>query len=215
MEGWKKDKLVITMVQTKQKAVALTFDDGPDPEKTPAVLESLAKHQAKGTFFVVGNLAEKYPDLMKKIADQGHELANHRYSHSYERFSKNETAIFAEEIEATNKIISQYSNQKSIVFRPPGGYLSDNLVNFTGQNGIKIAYWTWQQDSKDWKVGRSSTEIASLIVKHIAPGQIIVLHDGANNGMQTARAVDLLATELVKEGYRFVTVSELLQLEGQ
>ena len=215
MHKWKKEKKVVTMVITSEKVVALTFDDGPDAVKTPAVLESLAKHNVHATFFVIGNRAEKQPQLLKMMAAQGHEIANHSYSHSYANFKANKIEIFKEEIEKTNSIISLTTGQKPLLFRPPGGYLSDNMVEFVNSEQLTIAYWTWQQDSKDWRTGQSGQAIADHIIKNIQPGQIILLHDGANNGLETARAVDILLTKLTAEGYRFITMSELINLENK
>lgn len=210
MNKWKQEKLVITMVETSQKTVALTFDDGPDSERTPAVLESLKKHNSHATFFVVGNRAEKQAQLLQKMAAEGHEIANHSYSHK--GFDSNKPEFFKEEIEKTNALISQITSQKPVLFRPPGGYLSDSLVDLTKNEHLTIAYWTWQQDSKDWKNGTSATSIANHIIKNIQPGQIILLHDGASNGLETAKAVDILLDKLTKEGYQFVTMSELIKL---
>ncbi|MEA4924121.1 MAG: polysaccharide deacetylase family protein [Syntrophomonadaceae bacterium] len=212
MDQWKQEKLVITQVKTQQKAVALTFDDGPDPARTPVVLANLQKHNVHATFFVVGNRAEKYPELLQQIAAQGHEIANHSYTHNYAAFQSNKAEVFQEEIDKTNSIIKNLTAQTPSLFRPPGGYLSDSLVEFTKQNQITIAYWSWQQDSKDWKVGNSSSSIASHIIQHIQPGQIILLHDGGDNGLQTAQAVDMLLTQLMDEGYQFITMSELIKL---
>jgi len=212
MNKWKKEKLVVTIVKTSEKAVALTFDDGPDPSRTPAVLDSLKKHNAHATFFVIGNRAEKQPDLLKEIAAQGNEIANHSYSHSYSNFASNKDEIFKDEIDTANALISKITSQKPTLFRPPGGYLSDNLVELAKKENLTIAYWTWQQDSKDWKTGNSCTSIANHIIKNIQPGQIILLHDGANNGLETAKAVDILLDKLTLEGYRFVTMSELIKL---
>ncbi len=212
MNQWKAEKKVITSVQTKQKVVALTFDDGPDAQTTPAVLESLASHDVKATFFVVGYRAEKLPKLLRTMADQGHEIANHSYSHNYSQFKKNEVEIFRSEIERTNTLINQATGQIPSLFRPPGGYLSDQMVAFVTSYPMTIAYWTWQQDSKDWRVGTKGESIANHIVSHIQPGQIIILHDGAGNGLETARAVDLLLTRLTADGYRFVTMSQLIQI---
>ncbi|PKM77107.1 MAG: polysaccharide deacetylase [Firmicutes bacterium HGW-Firmicutes-15] len=215
MNKWKQEKLVITMVKTSQKAVALTFDDGPDPEKTPVFLDSLEKYNAHATFFVIGNRAEKQPQILQDMAKRGHEIANHSYSHSYSRFSSNQTAIFKEEIDTAAALIEKITSQKPVLFRPPGGYLSDNLVNLIKDEQLTVAYWTWQQDSKDWKVGTSGTTIANHIINNIKPGQIILLHDGASNGLETAKAVDILLDKLTKEGYQFVTMSELIKLENK
>jgi peptidoglycan/xylan/chitin deacetylase (PgdA/CDA1 family) len=215
MNKWKQEKLVITVVQTSQKAVTLTFDDGPDPERTPAVLDSLRKHNVHATFFVVGNRAEKEPQLLQKMAEQGHEIANHSYSHNYSVFRSDKTEIFKEEIDKTSTLIEEITSQKPVLFRPPGGYLSNNLVNLIKHEQLTIAYWTWQQDSKDWKVGTSANTIANHIIKNIQPGQIILLHDGASNGLETAEAVDILLDKLIKEGYRFLTMSELIKLGNE
>lgn len=213
MTLWKNEKKVITSVKTSQRVAALTFDDGPDPETTPAVLDSLARHNVPATFFVVGYRAEKAPQLLQLMAAQGHELGNHSYSHNYSQFKKNDIAIFQSEIDRTNAIITLITGRTPSLFRPPGGYLSDRLVEFVNNYPMTIAYWTWQQDSKDWKAGRKGEAIARHIVSHIEPGQIIILHDGADNALETASAVDRLLTQLTADGYRFVTMSELIQLD--
>ena len=213
MTLWKNEKKVVTSVKTSQKVAALTFDDGPDPATTPAVMDSLARHHVPATFFVVGYRAEKSPQLLQLIAAQGHELGNHSYSHNYSQFKKDDISIFQSEIERTNAIITVTTGQIPALFRPPGGYLSDRLVDFVNQYPMTIAYWTWQQDPKDWQAGKKGEAIARHVVSNIRPGQIIILHDGANNALETARGVDLLLTQLTADGYRFVTMSELIQLE--
>jgi peptidoglycan/xylan/chitin deacetylase (PgdA/CDA1 family) len=144
------------------------------------------------------------------MAAEGHEIANHSYSHK--GFDSNKPEFFKEEIEKTNALISKITSQKPVLFRPPGGYLSDSLVDITKNEQLTIAYWTWQQDSKDWRNGTSAASIANHIIKNIHPGQIILLHDGCSNGFQTAKAADILLDKLTKEGYRFVTMSELIKL---
>lgn len=211
MDYWVKNHLVITRVSTQEKVAALTFDDGPDPQTTAAVLQSLEKHKVKATFFVVGNRAEKHPALVKRIAQAGHEVSNHSYSH--ESFNRKSDEEIRREITSTNALIRKLTGQNPILFRPPGGYLSNKLIEITQEEKVKVAYWSWETDSKDWKDGRSAASISSHICRHIAPGQIIILHDGCSNSIQTAKAVDLLLAELKKEGYQFVTMSELLKME--
>jgi peptidoglycan/xylan/chitin deacetylase (PgdA/CDA1 family) len=212
MEYWVKNHLVINRVNTSEKAVALTFDDGPDPATTPAVLASLDKHDVKATFFVVGNRAEANPKLLKKIVTAGHELGNHSYSHK--DFNKVDGAGIRSEIVRTNEIIEKLTGQKAILFRPPGGYLSNEMIRITQEEKVKVAYWSWETDSKDWR-NRNSQYIADYVTDHIAPGQIIILHDGGNNGLTTARAVDLMISQIEKKGYRFMTMGELMKLENQ
>jgi peptidoglycan/xylan/chitin deacetylase (PgdA/CDA1 family) len=213
MHIWKKEKIVITDVATDKKIVALTFDDGPDPTFTPIVLDVLEKYDAKATFFVLGVRAEKNPDIIKRMAREGHEVGNHSYSHR--NFSKrNSKDDMLMEIKQANDIIYRLSGQKSILFRPPGGYLSDALIDIIRKEKITIAYWSYIQDSKDWK-GYKAERIAAHLVKNIKPGQIIILHDGCSNGMQTAKAVNIALDRLTREGWRFVTVSELIDQENK
>ncbi|QGT99741.1 Putative polysaccharide deacetylase [Candidatus Syntrophocurvum alkaliphilum] len=211
-QNWKKEKVLITEVKTEKKAVSLTFDDGPDPINTPVVLDNLKKHNAKATFFVMGSRAEKYPDILKRIASEGHEIGNHSYSHV--DFNHKDNKFLLNEIERTNAIIYQITRQKPSLFRPPGGYLSYALVELTKDKDITIAYWTYKQDSKDWR-GVRANQIANHIIKNIEPGQIIILHDGTPNGLETAKAVDILVEKLSNDGYEFVTMSELIRIGNE
>lgn len=213
MDYWVKNHLVITRVNTKDKVAALTFDDGPETDKTAAVLKSLAKHKARATFFVVGCKAEAQSDLLKKMVKDGHELGNHSYSHK--DFNRMSGAEIRTEISSTSNLLNKITGKKPVLFRPPGGYLSNELIRISQAEKVKIAYWSWETDSKDWKDGRSSNAIAKHLCSHIAPGQIIILHDGCRNSMATAQAVDLMLAELSKQGYRFVTMTELINLENK
>lgn len=209
MKDWVEEKLVINRVDTNSKIVALTFDDGPELKNTTAVLDVLKKHNVKATFFLMGSKAEKHPMLVKRMAAEGHEIGNHSYSHP--DFNKKTIEDISDEITKTNEIIYKLTGQKPYLFRPPGGYLSYALVDYTKENNLTIAYWTYQQDSKDWRNGVKASRIAAHIVKHIQPGQIIILHDGCPNGMETAKAMDILIPKLHSEGYEFVTMTELIK----
>lgn len=211
MYSWQKQGLLIRSVQTDEKAIALTFDDGPDSTNTRALLKVLEKHETQATFFVVGKRAEKCPDLMQEMAKDGHEIANHSYSHT--DFNGKSNEFILEEILQTNAIIKDITGQNPEFFRPPGGYLSHAMVDLTKKQGLTIAYWTWQQDSKDWRDGTSGEQIAKHILTYIQPGQIVVLHDGAPNGMQTVKAMDLLIPQLKERGYQCVTLSTLLEMK--
>lgn len=212
MHNWEKQGLLIREVNTDKKAVALTFDDGPDPANTPALLEVLDKHGAQATFFVVGSRAEEYPDLLKQMDQSGHEIGNHSYNHA--DYNGKSDEFIRDEIIKGSKTIKSITGNAPTFFRPPGGYLSYAMVDIVQEEGLIIAYWTWQQDSKDWQAGTSSARIADHIRDNIEPGQIIVLHDGAANGMQTVKAMDIVIPALKKDGYQFVTLSRLLELEN-
>lgn len=209
MHLWKQQKIVITDVPISKKIVALTFDDGPDPSYTPVVLDVLKKYDARATFFILGIRAEKHPDIIKRMAREGHEVGNHSYSHR-DFGKKDDTDYMLMEIRRANDIIYRLSGQKSVLFRPPGGYLSNALIDLVKKEKLTIAYWSYIQDTKDWK-GSSAESIANHLIKNIKPGQIIILHDGCNNGMETARAVNIVLDKLSRDGWRFVTVSELIK----
>lgn len=213
MENWKKEKIVVDKIKTDKKVVALTFDDGPDPQFTPIVLDILKKHEARATFFILGKRAEAHPDILKKIAAEGHEIGNHSYSHP--DFNNINQEAQLNEVAKTTNIIKRLTGQTPGLLRPPGGYLSYDLVAITKKNNMTIAYWTYQQDSKDWRNGIKAATIAGHVIKNIRPGQVIILHDGCPNGMQTAKATDMIVSHLQEEGYSFVTVSELIKLENQ
>jgi len=214
MRQWIDNKQIITEVSTSERVIALTFDDGPDPINTPEILRHLKKYGAKATFFILGKKAERYPQIVQQIVKDGHEIGNHSYSHA--DFNNKSKDFIINEIRLTNDIIFRLTGQKCTLFRPPGGYLSDSLVNeIVPQENMQIAYWSYIQDSKDWVNGKSAKKIANYILKHIAPGQIIILHDGSSNGINTAKAVDYLLEELTKLDYQVVSVSELIKLENQ
>jgi peptidoglycan/xylan/chitin deacetylase (PgdA/CDA1 family) len=210
MDNWKKEKILIDKVETDKKVVALTFDDGPEPNFTPALLDVLKKHDARATFFVMGKKAEAHPQILKRMAMAGHEIGNHSYSHP--DFNKLKKEAQLEEITKTNAIIEKYSGQNVALLRPPGGYLSYDLIEMSKKEHLTIAYWTYQQDSKDWRNGTKPSAISGHIIKNIQPGQVIILHDGCPNGMATVHAVDTILIRLQKEGYTFVTMSELIKI---
>lgn len=212
MENWKREKIIITEAHTDQKILALTFDDGPDPLNTPLILEFLNKHKAKATFFVLGKQAEKYPEIIRHMAAKGHEIGNHSYSHP--DFNQENGQSILEQIKKTNQIIYKLTGSKPRFFRPPGGYLSYEMVDLVIKEKMIIGYWSYIQDPKDWQ-GKKGENIADYIIKHAKPGQIIILHDGGPNGKETARAVDILIPELKKEGYQFVTLTELINIEKE
>jgi len=213
MKKWQQEKILISKIKTDEKIVALTYDDGPDPVNTPAVLDALKRHNARATFFVLGKRAAANPKIVQRMKREGHELGNHGYSHpDYNKYKK---AAISADITQTSEIIRKITGKNPSWFRPPGGYLSYDMVDICRKEKLTIAYWTYQQDSKDWRNGVQAAQIAAHITRHLEPGQIIVLHDGAPNGLQTARATDMLLNSMQKQGYRVVTMSELTKMGKQ
>ena len=183
------------------KYCVLTFDDGPGVDSTNRILNVLAKYNIKGTWFVLGSRVHTYPQMAQKIANAGHEIANHSYSHpdlstlSYEGYMK--------EINATQNAIASVTGKTPALLRPPyGSYTADIAANC----GLGIALWN--VDSLDWS-HRYAPAIYNQVFSTLHTHSIILFHDIYNF---TAEAVEMIVPELVNRGYKFVTYSQYLQL---
>ncbi|ANB60735.1 polysaccharide deacetylase family protein [Anoxybacteroides amylolyticum] len=201
---------IVWDVPTTKKVVALTFDDGPDIIYTPQILAILKEYNAKATFFVVGFRAEKYPDIIKKQAQEGHELGNHTYKHLDFRGKSTETVIH--EIKKTETILYELTKKRPTLFRPPLGHYNRNVIDAVTKEGYTFVMWSREQDTYDWK-NPGTPKIVRRVVQHIQPGQIILFHDhGSGSRKQTVQALKEILPILKEKGYTFVTVSELLKL---
>jgi polysaccharide deacetylase family sporulation protein PdaB len=199
---------VVWEVPTEDKVIALTFDDGPDPENTSPILDLLEQYGAKATFFLVGNKVERNPELVKRELAQGHELANHTYSHSY-LGKKTSAEKIRKDILQAEKVIFSVSGQKCKLFRPPGGYINETLVNTARQEGYTVVMWSWHQDTRDWS-RPGVNKIVHSVLNHTQNGYIVLFHEYIDGKTQTIAALEQILPELQKRGYRFVTISELL-----
>lgn len=212
LEQWREQGIVVSSVDTKQKVIALTFDDGPDPEATAEVLQVLQQNKARATFFVLGLHAEEYPALVKDIQNRGHEIGSHGYSHNIRQY--NNTDFARSDVRRSLDVIVSITGIRPHFLRPPGGFLSRDLVKYCKEEKLLIVTWTPNADYKDWKAVNSSS-LAKQIIAGIEPGQIILLHDGGKNRDVMTKALSLALPELSKLGYHFVTVGELLALKNQ
>lgn len=201
-------------VPVSEKVVALTFDDGPSPEWTPKILEALKSAKVKATFFMLGNHVEKYPEIAKLVAEEGHEIGNHTYDHHVLLYYKTEE--LRKEIKETERVIKQVTGTDTKYFRPPKAWLNPQEKQEIKDMGYKIILWTI--NSKDW-VTFDDKYIVRYIVKHISPGDIILFHDSGGvfgteggNRQETVKAIPRLAEKLRERGYRFATISELLEI---
>jgi polysaccharide deacetylase family sporulation protein PdaB len=199
---------VVWEVPTAEKVIALTFDDGPDPENTPRILELLKQYDAKATFFLTGKKVEKYPEIVKREQNEGHELANHTYSHT---FFNNRVSLskLKQEVLKTDEAIFKVTGQKCHLFRPPGGYYNEKLVNLAKEEGYTVVMWSWHQDTKDWN-SPGVNRIVKNVLGDTRNGDIVLFHDYSDGQTQTADALKIILPKLKERGYRFVTVSELL-----
>lgn len=209
LQEWKARGIVVSEVKTAQKIVALTFDDGPHPHATPSILDLLDQYNAKATFFVVGVNAEKYPWLVKEIHKRGNEVGNHGFSHKISSY--NDANFAKNDLEKNEELICRLTGQKPHLVRPPGGFLSRALVEYCQSRGLIIVTWTWNMDFKDWKASEPKT-LARSIVENVKPGQIILLHDGGENRQVLIQALEQVFPQLANQGYKCVTVSQLMDL---
>lgn len=202
---------IVWEVPTDQKVIALTFDDGPDPADTPEILALLRQYEAKATFFVIGRRVEQYPDLVRREAEEGHEIANHTFTHSYMNNRKLSAVQMAEELRKTDRAITAATGQKPRLFRPPGGYYNERVVEASKQIGYKVVMWSWHQDTEDWHTP-GVQRIVDKVLGNARNGDIVLFHDYVEGKTQTVEALRRILPELSQRGFRFVTVSELLTL---
>ncbi len=187
-------------------SIAITFDDGPDPELTPRLLDMLKDRGVKATFFVVGKNVEEYPSIVGRMALEGHEVANHSWSHP--ALTKLGFESFRKQIENTNEAIAKAAGKRPVLMRPPYGATSVTLnKRLNEQFGLKVILWS--VDPLDWKY-RNSNRVYSSIIQNTRPGSIILAHD---IHATTVAAMPATLDALLGKGYKFVTVSELIAME--
>jgi len=200
---------VVWEVPMKEKLIALTFDDGPNPVTTMQILDLLARYEAKSTFFVVGKRMEKFPEVVKREALEGHEVANHTYSHLYLN-SKISRSKLLEELNRTEDQIVGLTGKHCPWFRPPGGFFNDTVVQVARERGYTTVLWSWHQDTKDWRAP-GTRAIVEKVLKNARNGDIVLFHDHVAGSTQTVQALETILPELKRRGYRMVTVSELIK----
>ncbi|MFC7531376.1 polysaccharide deacetylase family protein [Actinoplanes sp. GCM10030250] len=168
---------------TGTKGVALTFDDGPDPQYTPQLLRMLAKEKVKATFCVVGRQAKRHPQLIRDIVKAGHTLCNHSWIHDL-KLGKKPAAKIKADLERTNAAILAAAPKAKIRFmRAPGGNFTPTLVSTARQMGMTSIYW--KVDPRDWDHAKNEThgqhcnKIIRLVKRHTRPGAIVLSHDYA------------------------------------
>jgi peptidoglycan-N-acetylglucosamine deacetylase len=192
-----------------QKVIALTFDDGPWPRSTAQVLDILNKNNIKGTFFVVGQNVKRYPDLTRRIVAEGHSIANHTWHHWYHHMNPQ---VAAYEVANTTDIIFKTTGVKSRLFRPPGGIMTNGLVSYAKNN--KYAVIMWSSDSIDYS-RPAVPRLINNIFKSAKSGGIVLMHDGGGDRTRTVQALPEIINRFRKQGYKFVTVPELLEMQDQ
>jgi peptidoglycan/xylan/chitin deacetylase (PgdA/CDA1 family) len=198
----------IRSVNTSERVVALTFDDGPDPRYTPRILALLKIMGIRATFFQVGKQVEKYPEIAKAVAAEGHVIGNHTYSHM-DLGSATLEQIQAE-IENCEKAIVNATGQRPTLFRPPKGHYNETLNQILEQNNYNLILWRLCVEHKP---APTSIDMACRIIAKVRPGTIILAHDGRLNRDKDIEALPLIISHLKEKGYKFVTIPELINIE--
>ena len=193
-----------------EKVIALTFDDGPWPETTEKILATLKQEKIKATFYMIGQPLKSFPEIGKKVLADGHVIANHTLHHWYKQMSP---LVAQREIEDTSKIIKEVLNVETAYFRPPGGMLTNGLVAYALKQNQSVNMWS--VDSGDSNPRRpSAAAILKTVVDGATPGGIVLMHDGGGSHNNTAIAVPEIIAKLRAQGYKFVTVPELLEISS-
>lgn len=185
------------------KYVALTFDDGPSPRCTPRLLDGLQELGARATFFVVGCQVVKDPDIVQRMAAEGHQVGNHSYDHAALNQLTSRQAL--EDLEKNDALLRQLLGDGDYWVRPPYGLLAEAEAA-----ALTVPLVNWSVDTEDWRT-KDSGKILDVIYRCTGDGDIVLLHDRYQN---TVDAVLAAVAHLQKQGYVFVTVAELLALKG-
>ena len=195
-------KLPIYSVQTNEKKIAITFDAAWSAEDTKDLIAILKKHNAKTTVFAVGEWVTRNPEAVKAFYENGHEIGNHSATHP--AFSKLSREEIRKEIGDCNNEIKKITGKSPKTVRAPSGDYDNKSLEITESLGMKMIQW--DVDSLDYK-GLSTDEIYNRITGKVQNGSIVLFHNGVKN---TPEALDKILTKLKKDGYEFVTVSELI-----
>ncbi len=189
-------------VHTQRKDIALTFDDGPYPFYTPLLLHVLGRSQVHATFFLVGRSAQEFPELVSRIVASGDELGNHTFNHV--ALTKLPDAQIQYQILADGTFLQQFTNQPISLFRPPHGRFNLHVMTIAHELGYHTIFWS---DSPNDVKDIPPALIVRRVVSDAGPGGIILLHSGQ---YRTIEALPVIIDRLRGRGYRFVTVSQLL-----
>ncbi|WP_373533840.1 polysaccharide deacetylase family protein [Microcoleus sp.] len=192
---------------SNSKVIALTFDDGPSPE-TLKILEVLQKHNAVATFFCLGRNLREYPEIAKKVVQAGNAIGNHTWHHYYHDVTEK---IASNEIDYTGIHIHRSTGAKSLLFRPPGGRLNNGFADYAKKKNYVVVMWSI--DTKDF-LQPPAAVITRTVLSQATSGAIVLLHDGGGDRQQTVEAVSEIIPKLKQQGYRFVTVPQLLQMQA-
>jgi peptidoglycan-N-acetylglucosamine deacetylase len=193
------------------KQLALTYDDGPNDPHTLRLLEVLAKHEIKATFFLIGRYVQQRPDLTREIVQAGHAVGNHTFTHPLLTFKS--AAEIRQELSDCNAALKDALGQPPSLFRPPFGGRRPAVLRIA--RGLGLEPVMWNVTGFDW-TAPPSTVIEQKVANQIRGGDVILLHDGGHQQMgadrsQTVQATDHLITKYKSEAYEFKTIPEMIE----
>jgi len=198
---------VVTRIPTNERLVAFTFDDGPNPTYTPQLLDIFRAARGKATFFMIGEQIEAHPDVAAAVHAEGHEIGNHTQTHPH--LTKLQPEQARAELALAEERIRGITGQPVRVFRPPYFDIDDSIWAIVREMGYPCV-GAVNPETRDWE-----TPGVDHILLHtrntVTGGSVLLFHDGYGDRSQSIEAVRILVAELAAEGYRFVTVSELME----
>ncbi len=201
------EDIPIYSVECEERKCAITFDCAWGADDIPDILDTLDKYKTKGTFFIVGLWAQKYPDTVKLISDRGHEIANHGYSHAHMAQIPEEK--IKEEILLCTDILEKITGVKISLFRPPYGEYNSTTIKIA--KNLQYKTIQWDVDSLDWKKSMTKEDIFKRVTKKTTNGSIILFH---NDTLYTQEVLPDILENLTSNGFQCVKVSELLLKDG-
>lgn len=207
-------KTFVAAAAAGSRRLALTFDDGPNDPHTLRLLEVLAKHGVKATFFMIGRFVSERPEIACAVAQAGHVIGNHTSTHSNLFFASG--AQLAQELDDCEKALTDAVGEHSKLFRPPWGLRRPGTLRAAARRGLTTVMWS--VSGNDWKL-LAPEAIERQVARHVRGGDVVLLHDGGHWHMGVDRAPTVAATERLiarykAEGYGFVTVPEMMIHHG-
>ena len=196
MLRWLPERWVLTTGPADRRLLYLTFDDGPHPEHTPRLLDLLAEHDARATFFLIGEHAERHPDLARRLVREGHRIGNHSWSHPH--FDRITQLRQQDEIDRTDRLLQSFDGRERHDFRPPRGATPMGLLLDCLWRGRRIAYWSY--DSLDYTQRAPADHIAVARDQPVRPGEVILMHDDSAHSLELLR---VMIPEWKAAGYVF------------
>jgi peptidoglycan-N-acetylglucosamine deacetylase len=191
---WLPMRLVLTTAPSADRALYLSFDDGPHPDYTPRLLDLLAAHDARASFFLLGEEVERHPDIVERIVAEGHLLGNHSWNHP--NFTRIDWREQLAQIEATDRVLERFDGRSEHVFRPPSGHFTPSLVARFALRKRGIAYWSY--DSLDYQHRPTEALVGTLRADPPRAGDVVLMHD---DNHATLQALERLLPEWRAAGF--------------